>query len=72
MTNDQSELLESVAEIGVYLNRTPRRVHHLIDREGLPVFKLAGRICARRSTLDRWLAEREAAAMAERGGAEER
>jgi hypothetical protein len=44
--------------------RGRRRVYHLSsDTKGgdkLPVFRMGATICARRSTLRRWIAEREA------------
>jgi hypothetical protein len=39
--------------------KTRRRVYHLVDE--LPVFRLGGILCARRSTLTAWIAAQEAA-----------
>lgn len=56
MTNhDGADLLHGVKAIGEFLGMKPRRVHHLIDKEGLRVFKLGGRICAKKASLKAWI-----------------
>ena len=67
LMDDQSsiasaDLLYGVPAIAEFLNVRPRQAHHMIDTGGLPAFKIAGKICARRSTVLTWLAQREAAA----------
>lgn len=61
---DSSDLLTGYAAIGAYLGWKTRTVQHLAERGELPIFKIGGKRCARRSTLNAWLAEREAAASA--------
>ena len=39
-----------------------RRVYHAADKLGLPSFKMGGTLCARRSTILRWIEQREKAA----------
>ncbi|CAO4144828.1 hypothetical protein LPLAFNJD_LOCUS1790 [Methylorubrum aminovorans] len=39
-----------------------RRVYHAADKLGLPCFKLGGSLCARRSTILRWIEQQENAA----------
>lgn len=58
----ESDLLYGVSAIAAHLEMRPRQVHHLIDKAGLPVFKIAGRVCARKTSLRRWMAECEAKA----------
>jgi hypothetical protein len=36
-----------------------RRVYHAADKHGLPTFKLGGVICARKSTILKWIEARE-------------
>lgn len=39
-----------------------RRVYHAADKLGLPCFKMGGSLCARRSTILKWIDEKECAA----------
>lgn len=65
--DDNADLLEGLAAIAAFLRVKPRRVQHLMATAGLPTFSLSGRVLnARKSTLNAWLAEREAAARAAR------
>ena len=60
-----ADILHGYAEIGTYLRMSRRQAKYLAEARVLPTFTLAGRVVhARRSTLDAWLAEREAAARA--------
>ena len=36
-----------------------RRVYHAADKLGLPAFKLGGSLCARRSTILKWIEKQE-------------
>jgi hypothetical protein len=57
-----SELLRSASAISTYLYGSPdfrRRVYHLVSTSRLPVFRLGSLICARRSTLDRFIVAQE-------------
>jgi hypothetical protein len=56
------DLLRGAAEIAAFLYGTPaaaRRVYALRARDRLPLVRIGGRLCARRSILRAWLAERE-------------
>jgi hypothetical protein len=62
-----NDLLEGAAAIGKFIygddsSKSRRRVYHLADQnreDRLPVFRLGQQIFARKSTLLRWIAERE-------------
>lgn len=58
----QSDLLYGVPAIAAHLGVSARQARHLGETGAIPTFKLPGNkiICARRSTLNAWLAEREA------------
>jgi excisionase family DNA binding protein len=62
---ERPAMLWGAAAIADYLGLTEHTVRHLIDRGVVPAFKLAGRIVARPTTLDRWLEEQERAALDE-------
>ncbi len=55
-TGDRADLINGVAAIAEYLGMQPRRVHYLKDHGHLPFFRLGGRICATRASLDAHLA----------------
>ena len=57
------DFLYGAPAIGTHMSLRPRQVYHLIEKASLPVFRLGRIVCARRSTLNAWLAEREAAAL---------
>lgn len=59
-----SDLLYGMPAIARHLNIRPRQAHHLKEKGGLPIFDLAGVLCARRSTLNAWIADRERTARA--------
>lgn len=63
----EPDLLSGYAEIGGHLGVSERQAKHLAGSGSIPTFKLPGSaiVRARRSTLNAWLAEREAAARAE-------
>lgn len=61
---DDSDLLYGMPAIARHLNIRPRQAHHLKEKGGLPVFELGGVLCARRSTLNAWIVERERKALA--------
>lgn len=54
-----SDFLYGVPAIAVYLNLKERQVYHLADKNNLPVFKLGGKTCARKSSLQKWLESQE-------------
>ena len=39
-----------------------RRIYHLVDNHGFPAFKLGGVLCARKSTILKWIEAQEQAA----------
>ncbi len=58
------DLLEGAAQIAAFLfgdGKQRRRVYWLAQNHSLPVFRIGQSICARPSTLRRWIAEQEAA-----------
>ena len=60
--NVHADILRGAAEIAAFLfgKRTDRRkVYHLSEHAGLPVFRLGSTLCARRSTLLRWIQDQE-------------
>jgi hypothetical protein len=59
------DLLEGADEIAGFLfgdQSKRRKVYHLAESGGLPVFRLGSVICARKSTILKWIGEREQAA----------
>lgn len=61
--NDNAgDLLMGAKAIAEHLGITPRQTYRLIYGDVLPTFKLGGAVSARRSSLNRWLAEQEGAA----------
>lgn len=66
MTSDQSlgnDLLEGAENIAEFLfgdRKKRRRIYHLIETSRLPHFKLGAMLCARKSTLVKWVADQEA------------
>lgn len=65
-TTDKADLLYGVKAIAAFLSVPSRAAQHRIDQGVIPTFRIGASICARRSTLNAWLAECEAKA---RGGA---
>ena len=57
------DLLRGAAKIANYTGLPRRRVYHLAERKLIPVFRLGSEVCARKSTLLRWLDGLEARAM---------
>ncbi len=56
------DLLRGAAKIAHYTGLPRRRIYHLAERKQIPVFRLGSEICARKSTLLRWLDGLEAQA----------
>lgn len=54
------DLLFGAEAIADTLGLTRRQVYHAVACSHLPAFRIGATICARRSTLERWLDEREA------------
>lgn len=52
------DMLHGAEAIGKFIGLDPRQVYH--QRKRLPTFKIGALICARKSTLLRWIEEQEA------------
>ena len=59
-----TEMLDGAKEIAEFLGLRERSIYHLVAKGQLPVIRLGGKIAARRSTLERWLNDKEADALA--------
>lgn len=59
----QADLLHGMQAVADFLKVKRRTAYHMAYFEGMPTFKLAGKVCARRETLDGWLRDREAASL---------
>jgi hypothetical protein len=59
---DEMDMLHGVKAIANHLSLNYRKTYHLIEKGGLPAFKIAGVVCARKSSLSRWLSDCEAKA----------
>ena len=66
MTPDNDDLaadmLRGADAIARFLGFPRRSIYHMAARNSLPHFKLGDTICARRSTLTRWIEQQESAA----------
>lgn len=60
-----ADLLYGVPAMSTYLGLTEAAVYHLTRREDFPSFKIGGKVCARRTSLNQWLVEQEARARSE-------
>ena len=63
--NDQTlaaDLLRGASAIADFLGFERRVVYHAISAGHLPTFKMGATICARKSSLLRWIEEQERAA----------
>lgn len=58
--NDNADLLYGAGPISRFMGLTEKQVRHRIEAGQIPSFKIGGTICARRSSLNSWLAEQEA------------
>lgn len=65
-TDADVDLLYGMPAIAEFLGMELDQARHLARQGEFPTFKIRKLRCARRSTLRRWLADLEAAAMAER------
>lgn len=57
-----ADLLYGMPAVARHLGLKVPQARHLSDKGTIPTFKVGKMTCARRSTLDAWLAEREAEA----------
>ncbi|SCX31077.1 hypothetical protein DSM25558_5113 [Agrobacterium sp. DSM 25558] len=58
-----SEVIVGAKAIGEAIGVKTRRVHLMIDKGEIPVFRLGGSIAMRRSTLNSWISSLEAASL---------
>ncbi|MBP2311909.1 hypothetical protein [Azospirillum soli] len=57
------DVLYGADAVGAFTGLNPRQVYHLAQTNKIPVFRMGTLICARKSTLLRWIEEQEAKAM---------
>ncbi|HEV7305228.1 helix-turn-helix domain-containing protein [Ensifer sp.] len=57
--NSEGDLLMGANAIAAYLGVKPRQAYRLSYDRIIPCFKLGGTVAARRSSLNKWLAEVE-------------
>ncbi len=53
------DILVGAAEIGPEIKSKPRRVYALVAKDKIPHFRLGDIICARKSTLRKWIEQQE-------------
>lgn len=63
------DLIYGMPAIAKALDLTVRQARHLEERGALPTFRILSTVCARRSSLNAWLAEQEAKARRTEGAA---
>lgn len=56
---EELDLLTGADKIAAFIGVKPRRIYHLAETKRLPVFRLGTTLCARRSTLMKWIEEME-------------
>jgi len=57
------DMLNGARPIAEFIGTNERRVYHLAETKQIPVFRLGGRLTARKSTLRAWIERQEAQAM---------
>lgn len=62
MHPEKADLLYGMPAIARHLGLKVPQARHLSDKGTIPTFKIGKLTCARRSTLEAWLAEQEAQA----------
>ncbi|MDF2797644.1 MAG: hypothetical protein K0R85_388 [Devosia sp.] len=66
---DKPDLMNGYQEIGEHLGMSERQAEALATRDpSFPNFKLGRKVCALRSKVDQWLADKSAQAKVEGGG----
>ncbi len=64
--DDKPDLMNGYEEIGAHLGMTERQAEHLRENDPtFPTFKLGRKVCALRSKVDRWLADKAARTVVE-------
>ncbi len=59
MTEADADLLYGAKAIATFLGLTEKQARHRIENGQIPAFTIGTTICARRSTLNKWLADKE-------------
>lgn len=59
--DDSPDLLMGASAIAEFLGITRRQAYRLVYEAMMPSFKLGGTVAARRSSLRKWMEEKEAA-----------
>jgi hypothetical protein len=66
MTAADADLLYGMPAIAGHLGLKVPQARHLADKGTIPTFKVGKMTCARRTSLNAWIAEQEATALAAR------
>lgn len=61
MTTLAEDILSGANDIARFMGLPARSIYHAAEHNGLPVFRIGAKICARKSTLMAWVAGQEAA-----------
>ncbi|WP_371346089.1 DNA-binding protein [Ancylobacter sp. IITR112] len=61
---EDAGVIHGYEAIGEYLGLSARQAKHFAGKGDIPTFKLGAKVCARRASLDSWLADLEAKASA--------
>lgn len=54
-----TDVIQGAEAVAEYLGLSRRQIYHAVEHGYLPVFRIGGIICARRSTLCRWMEDLE-------------
>ncbi|UVK44830.1 excisionase family DNA-binding protein [Mesorhizobium sp. AR07] len=60
--NLAADILRGADAIAQHLGFPRRAIYHLVSKGGLPSFRLGETVCARKSTLAKWISAQERAA----------
>lgn len=60
--DNHADLLYGAESIADFLQLSKTVVYHLVAGKSMPTFKMGKKVCARRTTLLGWLADKEATA----------
>ncbi|WP_248306929.1 DNA-binding protein [Bosea sp. AAP35] len=66
MPSLSDDLLHGAKAISLFIygsayETSTRRIYHAVDKLGLPTFRMGSTICARRSSILKWIERQEAA-----------
>lgn len=54
-----ADIMLGASAIAAFMGMRPRQLYHAAEMGHLPTFRIGGILCARRSTLNRWITELE-------------